>query len=191
MKVARVISAYDLDSLGDEIEQRWLATGEQKMSLRDLADYFNQRVLEAAIEDSDVSLLDTDVGTLYEQLTADDVSSGTKTRVKRRLDRNGVDIESVKSDFVTHQAIHTYLREYRGVSQPEVTTEEHVNTVRERIQKLQDRSAAVTKDGIESLQREGVVPEGDINVIVDIQILHTETDEQYNVFELFEDREEQ
>lgn len=191
VKVARVIEAYGLDELGAELERRWLGEGDQQMSLRDLADYFNERVLEAAIEDSDLSPIDTDTETLYEQLTDEDVSAGTRTRVERRLDRNGVDVEAVKSDFVTHQSMHTYLRKYREVSQPEATPQERLDTARERVQKLQDRTAAVTEDALESLQREGIVPEGDIDVLVDLQVLYTETGEQHNVFELLEDTTEE
>lgn len=191
VKVARVIEAYGLDGLGAELERRWLGEDEQQMSLRDLADYFNERVLEAAIEESDLNPLDADVETLYEQLTDDDVSAGTRTRVERRLERNGVDVEAVTDDFVTHQSMHTYLRKYREVSQPEATAQERLDTASERVQKLQDRTAAVTEDALESLQREEIVPDGEIDVLVDLQVLYTDTGEQYSVFELLEDAAEE
>lgn len=186
-KVARVIESYGLDGIGEELERRWLADDERGMSLRELADYFNRQVLEAAIEDSDMSLLDADVGTIYEQLTGDDVSGGVRTRIERRLDRNGLDVERVTSDFVTHQSMHTYLREYRDVQQPEVTPEERREAAVERIQKLQDRSAAVTEDALQSLQREGIIPEGDIDVLVNVQVVYTESGEQHNVFDLLQE----
>ena len=183
-KVARVIEAYGLDGIGDDLEQRWLATDEQGMSLRELADYLNRQVLEAAIRDSEMSLLDADVGTLYEQLTGDEVSSADRTRVERRLDRDGVDVAAVTGDFVTHQSMHTYLRSYRDVSQPEVSPEERRAAALERVQKLQNRSAAVTEDAVGSLQRHELVPEGEIDVLVDVQVVYTESGEQYDVFEL-------
>lgn len=183
-KVARVIETYGLDGLGDDLERRWLATGEQGMSLRELAAYFNRQVLEATIEDSGMSLLEADVPTLYDQLTGDDVSSADRTRVERRLDREGVDVDAVTSDFVTHQSMHTYLRAYRDASQPEVSDEERREAALERIQKLQDRSAAVTGDAVESLQRHGLVPDGEVDVLVDVQVLYTESGEQYDVFDL-------
>ncbi|QSG09949.1 rod-determining factor RdfA [Halapricum desulfuricans] len=185
-KVARVIEAYDLDGVGNELEQRWLATGEDGMSLRELADYFNRSVLEAAIERSDMSVLDVDVDRLYEQLTDDDVSGGVRTRTQRRLERNGIDVESVTGDFVSHQTIYTYLREYRDVEQPEPTPQQRRESALERIQKLQDRSAAVTQDAIEGLQRAELAPEGDVDVVVDIQVIYTDTGEQFDVFDLIE-----
>jgi hypothetical protein len=178
---------YELDDLGAELEDRWLADDEYGMSLRKLAEFFNRRVLEAAIEGSDLSVLDVDIDSIYEQLIDDDVSSGVRTRVERRLDRNGVDIDRVTTDFVTHQSIHTYLREVRGAQQPEKTPEERRETARERIQKLQDRTAAVTEDALQSLQRQGLVEDGEISALVDIQVLYTESGEQHDVFDLLEE----
>lgn len=186
-KVARVIAEYDLDTLGEELEARWLATGEQGMSLRALADHFNKEVLKAAIEDSDLNLFDIDIDTTYEQLTDDDVSSGIRTRLKRRLDRNGIDPDDLTGDFVTHQAVHTYLREYREVEQPEATPAQRRQAVMERIQKLQDRSSAVTRDALESLQRDDLIPEGGFDVFVDVQVVYSESGDQYNVFDLIEE----
>jgi hypothetical protein len=189
-KVARVIDAYDLNGFGDELEQRWLATDDSGMSLRELADLFNRSVLEAAIERSDLSVLDADVDRLYERLTDDEVSSGVRTRVEHRLERNGIGVEEVTRDFVTHQSMHTYLREYRGVEQPEPTPAEKREAAIERIQKLQDRSAAVTADAIEGLQRADLVPEGDVDVVVDVQVIYADSGQQYDVFDLIEDAPE-
>jgi len=186
-KVARVIDRYGLEGVGQELEDRWLDTGEYGMSTRQLAEYFNEQALTAAIEESDLSLLDVDVGTIYDRLTDDDVSGGVRTRTRRRLDRNGVDVDGVTDDFVSHQSIHTYLRKYREVEQPSKSPEERREAAIERIQKLQDRTVAVTEDTLESLQRDGIVPEGDTDVIVDIQVVYGETGEQYTVFDLLEE----
>jgi len=186
-KVARVIDAYDLTDVGEELEARWLATDEDGMSLRELAEYFNRRVLAAAIDRSDMRLLDADVDVLYDQLTGDAVSGGVGTRAERRLEREGIDVDRLRDDFVTHQSIHTYLREYRGVSQPETTPEDRRESALERIQKLQDRSAAVTEDAVASLQRADLIPEGEVDVVVDIQAIFTDTGEQYDVFDLIEE----
>lgn len=186
-KVARTIDTYGLDGLGDELERRWLATDDQSMSLRELAAYFNKQVLEAAVEDSEMSLLEVDVSRLYDQLTGDDVSSADRTRVERRLDREGVDVDAVTSDFVTHQSMHTYLRGYRDVSQPEASNEERREAALKRVQKLQDRSAAVTEDALESLQRHGIVPDGEVDVLVDVQVVYADSGEQYDVFDLIEE----
>lgn len=52
-KVARVIREYDLEGLGDELEHGWTADGDNRTSLRGLATYFNERVLDAALDAHD------------------------------------------------------------------------------------------------------------------------------------------
>lgn len=185
-KVARQIEKYDLDGIGEELEDRWLTEGDRGMSLRELADFFSRRVLESAIEESQLSVLDVDVETLYEQLTADDVSGGVRTNARRRLTRNGVDVDVTTNDFVTHQSIHTYLREYRAVERPDATPDERRATAQKRVQKLQDRTAAVSTTTLESLQRDDAVPGGDFDVLVDIQVVFTESGEQHSIFDLLE-----
>src|SRR6056297_1071299 len=158
-KTKRVIEKYNLDGLGEELETRWLATDEHGMSLRELADYFNKQVLEAALERSELSLLDTDIDAVYTRLTDEGVSAGERTRMERRLDRSGIDVEAVTSDFVTHQTVYTYLRKHREISQPEEDTDEKRAKAVERIEKLQNRTAAVTEETLKSLQRDDLVPD--------------------------------
>lgn len=190
LKIVRLIKEYSLEEMGEELERRWLATDESGMSLRELADFFNKSVLESAIARSQLSTLDIDTTRIYTQLTDEDVSSGVRTRTERRLERNGVDVSAVKRDFVTHQSVHTYLREYRDAEKPEVTPEQRRESAIERIQKLQSRTAAVTQNTVEGLQRSGVVPEGDIEVVVDIQVLYPESGNQFEVYELLEENTE-
>jgi len=113
-KVARLLSEYGLEGLGEELEDRWTGDGVERTSLRDLADYFNKRLLERALIDAGMSALDSDVSTTYRDLTDDDVSTGVRTDTRTRLDSNGIDVDDLESDFVSYQAIRSYLTEYRG-----------------------------------------------------------------------------
>lgn len=51
-KVARLIDEYEWTGLGATLEARWTADGSERASLRDLADQFNERVLEAALREA-------------------------------------------------------------------------------------------------------------------------------------------
>ena len=84
-KVARLLSEYGLDGLGEELEVRWTGDGVERTSLRDLADYFNERLVERALIDAGMSALDSDVSTTYRNLTDDDVSTGVRTDARTRL----------------------------------------------------------------------------------------------------------
>ena len=66
--------------------------------------------------------LQKDVGNTYEILTDQETSSGDRVEVRNRLEWNGIDVDALESDFVTHQVIHTYLRKYRGVERTESDT---------------------------------------------------------------------
>jgi hypothetical protein len=83
-KVARLINEYDLQGLGPELEQLWTAD-ENRRSLRELADYFNNRLLETAVEDADMQFLDGELKNSYRLLTDDEVSSADRMRIRRRL----------------------------------------------------------------------------------------------------------
>ena len=62
------------------------------------------------LEDAAVQTFDGEIENMYRLLTDDDVSSAESTRIKRRLERDGVDVETLLSDFVTYEAIGTYLK---------------------------------------------------------------------------------
>ena len=94
-KVARLIDRYGLDGLGDELERRWTADGQARLSLRDCAELFNKRVLEAVLVEAELNALRRDVETTYEQLTDEEVTAGVRTETRNRLAREGVDTRGV------------------------------------------------------------------------------------------------
>jgi hypothetical protein len=98
-KVARIIEEYELDKLGEELERRWIA--EDGDSLRDLADVFNRRLLEATLVSSSGSDA-FDPESVYVALTDDDVPAGERRTIKRNLERAGVDVEQLIDGFVSH-----------------------------------------------------------------------------------------
>lgn len=114
----RVIADYGLDGFGETLEEKWTRTDEKRASLRELADVLNGRLLGAAMEDAAMSVLEGEVANTYRPLTDEDVSRGVETQVENRLERNGVDVESLREDFVPHQAVHTYPTKYRGDGTP-------------------------------------------------------------------------
>ena len=110
-KVGRVADLYGLSDLDRELRTRWTGDGREKHSLRELERYLNRRVLAAALRSAGVDTLQGEVENLYGLLTGDDASEGVRVEARRRLERDGVDPESVEDDFVSHQTIHTHLRE--------------------------------------------------------------------------------
>lgn len=180
-KVARVIREYGLDGLGDELERRWTADGAERESLRELATFFNQQVLDAALEAHDQQPTAETVERTYRFLS-DDTDPKTRTRIERDLERAGIDTDTLRANFVSHQAIHTYLTEYRGVAPP-TSDSDPVDTAERAISRLQSRTAAVTETNIERLSKKGALVAGDVDVLVNVNVYCSECDSSQTVSE--------
>lgn len=185
-KVARLIDDYDLADVGEELEARWTATGEERLSLRDLATVFNKRLLEKAMLDAGMNALESNVETTYRNLTDDDVSVGVRTDTRNQLEQNDVDVDGLLSDFVTYQAIRSYLKKWRGAAYEGPSDEEKIEKDLESIQRLLTRAMSVTEDRIEKLRDSGRFDLGEFEVLFDTQVLCQECGSQYTVTELFE-----
>lgn len=182
-KVATVIEKYGLDDLGRELETRWTGQDRERESLRDLADYFNERVLASALDDAGVSQLEGEVSNMYTLLTDDDVTSGVKVQTHNRLERDGIDVEVLRDNFVSHQAIHTYLRKHRNATHDDTVNDEAANYVTST-NRLENRLRAVTETNVERLQNTDRVDIGDFDVLTDVQILCQECGSAFPIEEL-------
>ncbi|WP_224450329.1 rod-determining factor RdfA [Haloprofundus salilacus] len=185
-KVARVIDEYDLGpEFGRRLERLWTGDGEERHSLRDLADRFNRRVLEAAMTAAGASTLDGEVENVYRLLTDDEVSSGMRTEARVRLEREGVDVDRLERDFVTYQAIRSYLKEYRGAEYERSDTDRVENAARS-IRRLRSRATTVTEGNLDQLRSNDHITLGEFRLFVDMNVLCEECGAQYGVDELLE-----
>jgi len=185
IKVVRLIDEYDLGDIGAEMERRWTTTGDEQMSLRSLADFFNQQLLAEAMAASGMQPLTGEVETILDLLTSEDTSDAEQTRIRRRLEREDIDVEGLTDDFVTYQAIRTYLKEYRDA---EYATDDRDRTVveLENIQKLRGRTATVMESKLEQLQNGDHIDLGEFSLFVDIGVLCSDCGRQFEVDELLE-----
>jgi hypothetical protein len=180
-KISRIIEKYDLGDYGDRLAKQWTTTGPEGASLRELADQFNRAVLEAALDEAGES--GTDVDRAYRELTGDDVSSGTRTETRKRLERAGLDVEAVLSDFVSYQAVRTYLREGLGIESPDrgrIDADEAIRTV----EQLKGRLDTVAEDRIQRLDERGDLAVGEVRLIPTVNVICEECGTQYDFAEL-------
>ena len=187
-KVARLISEYGLDGLGEELEVQWTGDGVERTSLRDLADHFNERLLERALIDAGMAALDSDVSTMYRNLTDDEVSTGVRTDARNRLESNGIDVDGLESDFVSYQAIRSYLTEYRDAEYHRLSDEEKVEKDLQSIQRLMTRTLSVTEERIEKLTQTDRIDADGFEVLLDVQVLCGSCGEQYSISEFLDER---
>jgi len=180
-KVARVIEKRALEGIGTQIEAAWIGENEERTSLRDLADEFNQAVLEAALQKEGISPMNFEVSGTYEALKHG--SGSERTRAERRIEREGIDPDCLSSDFVSHQAIHTFLKKDRQASLPENETNPVEGKV-QAIEKLQGRVTAVSESVISSLESSDHLNHDDYDVLVDVRTVCPHCGADYSIGEL-------
>jgi predicted transcriptional regulator len=184
-KVARLINRYGFgEELGERLEELWTADGNKQESLRSLADRFNRRLLESAINEEGMSVVEGEVDNLYRLLTNDGVSSGNRTEARRRLKQNGVDIEQLEQDFVTYQAIRSYLKEYRGATYERNSSTTRVEKIVETIQRLKSRTRSVADNSLDQRKKSGKISIGEHRLFVEITVLCEDCNTQYGLVEL-------
>lgn len=185
-KVGRLIVEYDLNGMGAELADAWLGVDGDRTSLRDLAEQFNERLVAAALAEADVDVLEGEAENTYRLLTDDDVSSGVRTRTRRSLEREGVDVERLRRDFVSHQAVHTYLTEFRGVERAEETDADRAEKAVGTVQRLESRVAAVTEKTARGLRDADNFTLGSFDVLIDVRVFCEDCGTQYDAVELFQ-----
>ena len=174
-KIDRVCEKRNLARVDEQLLERHENSGE---SLRDLEEYFNRRVLESALRDANVELVDGDTEHTFRLLTADAVSSGTEIEVRERLRRDGVDPDVVTDDFVSYQTIRTHLRDCldRDTSNgSDLTPTDAKNTVL----KLLSRTEIITERTLDRLRSAGNLTVGDADVTLSLRVACTECGEEY------------
>lgn len=171
-KVDRLMGEYGLTNLSERLIEYWTREDEEAYSLRELADYFNRELLRAAMNDAGMTTLDGEIENTYRLLTADDVSTGVRTQAETTLERNGIDIEALTHDFVSHQAIHTYLTKHRGVEHSsKSTTQDRREKAEQTVQRLSSRLVAVAEKRLRSLRDAGTLTLGTFSVLVDVRVV--------------------
>jgi hypothetical protein len=183
-KVRRLLDEYDLEDLGGTLEAKWTAE-ENRSSLRDLADFFNRRFLEATLRDAGLQPVAGEVETMYRVLTGADAPGGDEPRIRRRLERNGIDVDGVLADFVSYQAIRTYLTKYRE-AEYEPEPGDPIDQETTTIQKLQGRLSAVTERSVDRFRDKERLNIGEFRVLVNVEILCEDCNRTYAVSNLLE-----
>lgn len=186
-KVARLLDEYDLGaSYGADLEAAWTGVDGERRSLRDLAAAFNRRLLATAMEEADMSTIDGEVGNLFRVLTSEEVTAGTRSEARSRLERNGVDVDQLERDFVTYQAIRSYLKDVREADYEKPDVKDRRERTAESVGRLRSRLTSVTESNLEQLRANEEVTLGEFQLFTSVDVLCEECGSQYAVAELLE-----
>jgi hypothetical protein len=184
-KVGQLIERYNLGKeYGAELEMLWTADGDERMSLRTLADRFNKQILETAMKDAGMFALDGEINNLYRLLSNDEVSSGKQAEARNRLEREGINVEQLEKNFVTYQAIRSYLQNEREAEYSERSDSDRLTGAIESIQRLKSRTDSVAEGTLSRLRNAGIIVLGDFRIFVDINVHCEGCDTQFGVVEL-------
>lgn len=181
-KVARLIPEYGLDGIGDELERRWTEPEGDRDSLRTLADVFNRRLLAETMTETGMDPIDGEVQNYYRLLTDDDVSQGIKTETEIRLRQAGIDVETLQKDFVTYQAIRTFLKEIRGVSHSTDTTS--IESAQNSFDRLIGRATSVVEQKLQQFRSSGRLTLGTFQVRTSVTVYCEDCETQYDIKKL-------
>lgn len=181
-KVARLIDEHGMEGMGEYLESAWTGEDGTRTSLRDLADEFNTSLLAAIIQEAGESMTEYDVETTYHVLTDDEVSNADTLRKERELERAGVSVDDLRESFVTHQAIHTYLTQYREAELEDaaIDPQEKVET----LERLEGRTAAVAESTLSSLVDVDEVTERDYELFVEVRTVCEDCGSDYSLIDL-------
>lgn len=162
-------TAYGLSGEAKRLAEYW-TRDTNRYSLRELAVHFNHYLLRAAMEQAGLNPLDGEAENTYRLLTDDEVSQGMRTQARNRLQKRGIDVEQLYSDFVSYGTVRRHLKDCLGVEQGPTDTDDPAETGTQRIAALQRRTVVVTENTLSQLQTAGELVAGDIDVFVGITV---------------------
>ena len=179
-KIGRGCAKYDLSGLDEDLCRR-RADG---ASLRDLQGFVNERVLERALADADADVVG-DPENIYRLLRDDDVSAGRQAELRSRLQRAGIDIETVEKDFVSHQTVRDHLKECLDVDTSRRSCID-VERATRNINWAESRSKAVIEQTLDQLRSADQLATEDLEVTQTVRVTCTGCGETYRVAELLD-----
>ena len=177
-KVGRIKEKYDLADLDETLRDRY-AGGDT--SLRDLADYVNRRITEAFLDDGSYPS-----NYVYAVLGGDeDVSAAERNDLRRRLRADGYDLDALRSDWVSHMAVRTYLqsdldvdtKRQRARSRDPLATLEKIRGLVNRDEQIVEEALKVT-DGVDV---------EDLSVHADVYVMDETTGETERIEQFLHD----
>ncbi|WP_435320549.1 rod-determining factor RdfA [Haloarchaeobius sp. TZWSO28] len=183
-KVGRVADEFDLAGVHESLADRWVRDRDD-YSLRELARYFDERVLTAAMRAAGEDPLGHEVASTYEALTDDAVSSGERIQVENRLSRAGIDVDALRDAFVSHQSVHTHLRECLDVEKETGADGDPTDRAKDTLFALQSRTEAVTESTVSSLASSSLALD-DFDVLVSVSVTCGECGRSYQVGDLLD-----
>ena len=176
-KVTQVAEAYHIS----DIDTKLLQQREQGASLRELAAFFNKRILSEALNRATQEVVG-DADTIYQVLMDDDTDRARQAELRSKLARYNVDIDEVQQDFVSHQTVRNHLNGCRKIDTGRESTFD-LEAGRKTIEWAQARSEGVIRETIERLRNAGEVADTGTEVTQSVRVACAACGQSYRIEE--------
>lgn len=167
-KIGRVTTEYGLTEVNSRLVEEW-QTG---TSIRKLAESFNKDIIESELTATNLGQIEWSRSPVYEALHTDELSEAEEIEIRRELDRMGINSEELSSALVSHQTVYRHLTQCLDASKDDdQTPTERREKARDTVYALQQRTEIVTEKTLNTLGSTGITNLGDIEVLVDLQVV--------------------
>lgn len=171
-KVGRLLGEYDLGEFAAELAERWGEPDGESASLRELQREFNRGLLRTRLTEHGVSPVDGEVENLRRLLNGENTPESRRIEARSRLETEGIDVDDLLSDFVSHQSIYNHLRDCEDVSKGgESSTDDRISRAESTIYGLQSRTELVTEQTLSQLGSTAELDPAEYDVVVTIQTI--------------------
>jgi hypothetical protein len=171
-KVGRIADKHNLTTaiherdINEELIAKWKGRGMQpETSVRELVDWFNYKILKNTYINHDRPATETKLDVEFESLTGDD--DDRRWMVKQELEDDGVDADSLLSDFITKSTLYRHLTQCLNEKKQQSSGD--TDWEREKIEYMRDTSASKIEEVLRSWENKDVIPnatDSDVSVSV-------------------------
>lgn len=167
-KVGRITTEYELPNVNPRLVEGW----QSGTSVRKLTEELNKDIIKTELNAANLGQIEWSRSPVYEALHTDELSDAEEIEIRRELNRAGVHAEQLSSDLVSHQTVYRHFTQCLNVSKDDdQTPAERRAKVKDTVYALQQRTEIVTESTIETLQSAGITDLGEIEVLVDLQVV--------------------
>lgn len=181
-KIARVADDYNIS----EIDAKLVERREQGDSLRDLATYLNKHILSESLNTGTREVVG-DADSIYKVLRGNDVNRSRQVELRSKLDRNGIDIEAVERDFVSHQTVRNHLHDCKAIDTGRKSTVD-IDGAEKTIEWAQARSEGVIEQTLDRLRNAGNIADTPTEVTLSVRVGCSACGRTYRIEDFLEQR---
>ncbi|WP_459191135.1 rod-determining factor RdfA [Halosimplex sp. J119] len=181
-KLSRVARDYGIEDVEGELVELWQRE-EDRYSLRELAEYFNEELVREAMERHGLMPLQGEPEHIYHLLTDGDVSGGMKAQLRNRLEQSGIDPDQLKDHTVSYQTVNRHFKQCLDLSfesRESTGPKERIDSVNA----MARRTELVAQQTVEQLQYADDITLGDFDVTVTVGLTCTDCNRDLRLHEL-------